>query len=406
MADITEQQLMMQDPEVLGLQRQRALANLLTGQAFNQPQGQMISGHYVKPSALQQALPMINAAIGGLTNANLDTKQTELAAALRGRNAAEIQEYSRLQQIDPAKAIQYGLNSQNPTLKSIVAEDLKTQKYSEGDIGQRRSLATGLMETVGRGGEKYRAPLQIDTGTSIEIRDPKDPTKVLQVLPKTHVFAPHANQLVPVQGGFAEYNPNTKTFLPIGGGQGGAAGTPTGALMPPLPGPLQTQASSINEQKSTINDVLKAVEGNRQYFGAKYAAPGILAGELGTSKMNQKLPSDAVEARSQVFNTASSVIKERAGTAQSKNESAIIMRFLPSEFDTDKVIIDKLNGFNKYLESKEKGISPVVGAIQTYRPGTTQTSAVTTGNKTQNFDPALLQFMTPEQQALFKQPGN
>ena len=70
--NLTENQFLATDPEVLGLQRQRQLANLLTGQAFNQPQGQMISGHYVAPSALQQALPMINAAIGGLTNANLD----------------------------------------------------------------------------------------------------------------------------------------------------------------------------------------------------------------------------------------------------------------------------------------------------------------------------------------------
>jgi hypothetical protein len=29
----------------------------------------------------------------------------------------------------------------------------------------------------------------------------------------------------------------------------------------------------------------------------------------------------------------------------------------------------------------------------------------TTENKTQNFDPALLQYMTPEQQALFSKPG-
>ena len=83
--NLSDQQFLSQDPEVLGLQRQRQLANLLTGQAFNAPQGQVISGHYVKPSALQQALPMINAAIGGMTNANLDTKQTELAAALRGK---------------------------------------------------------------------------------------------------------------------------------------------------------------------------------------------------------------------------------------------------------------------------------------------------------------------------------
>jgi len=406
MADLTEQQLLSTDPEVLGLQRQRALANLLTGQAFNQPQGQMISGHYVRPSALQQALPMINAAIGGLTNANLDTKQTELAAALRGQKAEAFTKFQELMSNPETRGEAMKYAAGNQYLQPLAQELMKGMKLGEGEKFVMPNLGGGAPVELASGGTKYRAPLQIDTGTAIEIRDPNDPTKVLQRLPKTHVFAPHASQLVPVAGGFAEYNPNTKTFLPIGGGQGGAAGTPTGALMPPLPGPLQTQASSINEQKSTINDVLKAVEGNRQYFGAKYAAPGIFAGELGTSKMNQKLPSDAVEARSQVFNTASSVIKERAGTAQSKNESAIIMRFLPSEFDTDKVIIDKLNGFNKYLESKEKGISPVVGAIQTYRPGAAQTSAVTTGNKTQNFDPALLQFMTPEQQALFKQPGN
>jgi hypothetical protein len=103
MADLTEQQLLSQDPEVLGLQRQRALANLLTGQAFNQPQGQMISGHYVRPSALQQALPMINAAIGGLTNANLDTKQQELAAALRGKQQEAMQNYVKASQGTPAQ---------------------------------------------------------------------------------------------------------------------------------------------------------------------------------------------------------------------------------------------------------------------------------------------------------------
>jgi hypothetical protein len=123
MADLTEQQLLSTDPEVLGLQRQRALANLLTGQAFNAPQGQMISGHYVKPSALQQALPMINAAIGGLTNANLDTKQTELAAALRtqGDAAAKyvIDTYKQDPQLALAKASQY---QQFPQVKALLPQ--------------------------------------------------------------------------------------------------------------------------------------------------------------------------------------------------------------------------------------------------------------------------------------------
>jgi hypothetical protein len=103
MADLTEQQLLSTDPDVLGLQRQRKLAELLTGQAFNAPQGQMISGRYVKPSNLQQALPMISAAIGGLTNANLDTKQTELAAALRNKQQEAMQNYIKASQGTPAQ---------------------------------------------------------------------------------------------------------------------------------------------------------------------------------------------------------------------------------------------------------------------------------------------------------------
>jgi len=147
----TDLQFLSTDPEVLGLQRQRQLANLLTGQAFNQPQGQMISGHYVKPSALQQALPMINAAIGGLTNANLDTKQQELAAALRGRQQDVVQRYmgAKTPQEQFAIANEQYAPSQ---LKSTAYEMLKPQvlaadstivKPSFGAEGGYQTMATG-----------------------------------------------------------------------------------------------------------------------------------------------------------------------------------------------------------------------------------------------------------------------
>jgi hypothetical protein len=247
MADLTEQQLLSQDPEILGLQRQRALANLLTGQAFNAPQGQMISGRYVKPSGLQQALPMINAAIGGLTNANLDEKQVALAAALRGKQAQDIQTYAELQKTDPAKAIQFGLTSQNPTLKAIVAEDLKTQKYGEGEIGKRMNLSTGLMETIGQGNPKYRPPLHYDLGNYISVHgDPNDPTKETQRLPK-NVAPGEAARLafegIPVSGSGSQlqgqpqvYPQGQPTGQPMGQPQAMPQGQATNQLplMPPL----------------------------------------------------------------------------------------------------------------------------------------------------------------------------
>jgi hypothetical protein len=138
--NLTDTQFLNQDPEVLGLQRQRALANLLTGQAFNAPQGQVISGHYVKPSALQQALPMINAAIGGMTNANLDTKQQELAAALRQKQSAQFEQYGQLEQKDKAAALRFALGSDNPTLRDIAKEELKGVKLEKGAIFNKPTL--------------------------------------------------------------------------------------------------------------------------------------------------------------------------------------------------------------------------------------------------------------------------
>jgi len=354
MALTPEQEALDFNPELQDVSRQRKLAELLLAKGLQQPQGQMISGHYVAPSWTQQLAPMANVLAGQAIGERADTKQTELASALRQKQTQQIEQYGELEKTDKAAALRYALGSDNPILRDMAKEELKGITLNEGAIHKKTSLSGVVTEQKGN-----------DKLHSVDGNLVNSQGQLVFKAPK--VFAPHANQLVPVQGGFAEYNPNTKTLTPIGGGQGGASGTPTGALMPPLPGPLQTQASSINEQKSTINDVLKAVEGNRQYFGTKYAAPEIIAGEFGASKMNEKLPSSAVEARTQVFNTASAVIKERAGTAQSKNESAIIMRFLPSIYDNDKVIIDKLNGFNKYLESKEKGITPTIGAIPAYR---------------------------------------
>ena len=128
--NLSDQQFLSQDPEVLGLQRQRQLANLLTGQAFNAPQGQMISGHYVKPSALQQALPMINAAIGGMTNANLDEKQVALAEALRGRSTEEMNKYAQLAKVDPNAAAEFARSAKTPELRAIGLKSLTPEEYT------------------------------------------------------------------------------------------------------------------------------------------------------------------------------------------------------------------------------------------------------------------------------------
>ena len=71
------------------LNRQQQMASMLM-QQNQQPQGQMISGHYVAPSWSQQLAPVANMLAGAYLTKQGDTKATELAQALReGKNASE-----------------------------------------------------------------------------------------------------------------------------------------------------------------------------------------------------------------------------------------------------------------------------------------------------------------------------
>ena len=175
--NLSDQQFLSQDPEVLGLQRQRQLANLLTGQAFNAPQGQVISGHYVKPSALQQALPMINAAIGGMTNANLDTKQTELAAALRGKQQEAVQKFVNAQ--TPQERFAAGTSQYAPAELQKTAYGMVTpQKLAEGETINQLNMGTGQYEPMAQGGQKI-APEVRQAMQTLGINKPLD-----QLLPQ------------------------------------------------------------------------------------------------------------------------------------------------------------------------------------------------------------------------------
>lgn len=181
-AYLTDQQVLAQNPEASDLSRQRKLAEMLTLQAFQQPQGGLVSGHYVAPSWTQQLAPLVSGLAGQQMNKSLDEKQLALADALRQKQTAQIEQYGQLQQKDPDAALRFALSSDNPILRDIAKEELKGIKLGEGEIYSRRNLGGGVTEM--KGGEKYHAPIHVDAGSYIELRDPKDPTKVLQRIAK------------------------------------------------------------------------------------------------------------------------------------------------------------------------------------------------------------------------------
>jgi len=348
MALTPEQQALDFNPELQDVSRQRKLADLLMSQGMQQPQGQMISGHYVAPSWTQQLNPIANIIAGEAVGNRADTKQTQIAEALRNKK------------LEVQQAIQ--------------------QKIDSGDLKGALGIAT---QNEQYGGKEFIAPLM---GNVIpKAAEPKvvgnyligPDGKVVFKAPKE--YAPHAPQLVQTANGFVSYNPNTGAVTPVQApaGMGGGAG---GALMPPPSADVSKDIKELNQQKSIINAAIQGVEKHRQYFGGKYAAPELLGGEIGQAAMNAKLPEGAVEARSNVFNTASAVIKERAGTAQTPGEKTIIMRFLPSIYDTDATVIKKLNAYNQYIENKATGTTSVPGAVPAYQGQPTPNApAATTG---------------------------
>jgi hypothetical protein len=338
---LTEQAGLIQSPEVVGLERQRKLADLLTSQAFQSPQGQMISGQYVKPATTQQLQPLLSALLANNMNQNLDEKQTQLAAALRGKQAQDIQTYAELQKTDPSAALRFAIGSDNPTLKTLAADELKGMKLGEGETFTRPSLSGGVTEL--KGGAKFHAPISIDTGNSTILLDPMTKQKIAEY-PKAH--QPVAGQVVETANGPMLINTRTGSATPIMG----AGGQP---LAPKLSAEQSKDITSINQQRATIEGALKSVEANPTAFTfSRGAAQNLPYGESLVGRMDK--PENAA-ARAYVFNNVSAVIKERAGTAQSAQELQRINSFMPAVTDNAKQIENKLGGFKTYLRDLETG---------------------------------------------------
>jgi len=150
---LTDQSVLGASPDVMGLERQRKLAEALTSQAFAQPQGQMISGHYVRPAWSQQLAPVLSAAVGLGMNESLDKKQLALAEALRGKQQEVMQAWSEAK--TPQEKFAIGTSQYAPKeLQAATYEMLKPQKLGEGETNSQMNFGTGAYEPMAQGGAK------------------------------------------------------------------------------------------------------------------------------------------------------------------------------------------------------------------------------------------------------------
>jgi len=368
----TDLNQLLANPELAGFERQRKMAQMLVQQGQKTPQGQMIGNIYVGASPWEFLGNMAQQYVGEKELKNIDQKELELAKALRQKEVEDLTKFSELQyggkqipaqaqagpmpdggnipigttlsEPNPMAAFQVAAQSQSPIVRAQLAEMLKGQKFAEGEVMQRYNPATGKMETTGQGAAKYRAPIQIDTGTAIELRDPLDPTKVISRIGKSQM--PTAGQVVETANGPMLIDTRTGAAKPIMS----ATGEP---LAPKLTSEQSKDITAINQQRSTIEGALESVKQNPKAFSfSRGASQNLPFGESLAGRFDTEQNSAA---RAYVFNNVSAVIKERAGTAQSAQELQRINSFMPAVTDNAKQIENKLAGFKQYLSDLEKG---------------------------------------------------
>jgi hypothetical protein len=133
--------------------RQQQMADLLMQQGLQgQPQGQMVSGHYVKPSWAQQLAPVANQALGLYAGYQADKAQTDLAAALRGKQEEIMTKWANA---TPAEKFALGTSPYAPKgLQAATWERLKPQNLPEGATIAEYDINKGAYTPTAQGGPK------------------------------------------------------------------------------------------------------------------------------------------------------------------------------------------------------------------------------------------------------------
>ena len=113
-------------PEILALERQKKLADLLQARALEQPQGQMVSGRFVAPSIIQQLAPLANAYMGRKAGEDVESRQSKLANLMRGQQSTEIKNIlGAFEGGDQSKALELAATGQTPFSQTVAGEMVK-----------------------------------------------------------------------------------------------------------------------------------------------------------------------------------------------------------------------------------------------------------------------------------------
>ena len=412
------------NPDVLALDRQRAMAQMLLKQGMETPQGQMIGNRYVGAHPLQFLGGLAQQYLAQNELKDIDTKQIELAKRLREQEGTDLAKFSELQYgsqgqagvpaliqqgptqtggnipvqpaipaipgvaPDPMAAYQFAAKSQSPLVRSQLAEMLKGQKLGEGEVYQRYNPSTGKMEVTGQGAPKYHAPISIDTGNSTILLDPMTKQKIAE-FPKAH--QPVAGHVFEGENGPMLIDTRTGQAKPImAGGQPLTGGKP----LTETQGNATAFGIRMKESNAILNDledkgitntgvtrsVVSGVAGMTPFMGEKLqqgvsSAMNVLPGALGGPSGEQQ----QVKAARTNFITA--VLRKESGasipTGEYYNED---QKYFPQIGDSQETIKQKRHARETAIKAIEIQAGPGKKQIQQFEAP--QTPMYATDGKT------------------------
>ena len=379
---LTDAAIMGSSAEGSDIQRQRKLADLLTANAFSQPQGQMISGHYVPPSWTQQLAPLVSGLSGAMLGSNVEKKQEALAKQLRNEEATAIEQYQKIKQNQGTAAANAFLAKQPSALlrqtglKELLAPPQTKEVNEGGKIFEKD--ASGQWKEVAAGGQKYHAPISIDTGNSTILLDPVTRQKIAE-FPKAH--QPVAGQVLETENGPMLINTRTGSAQPImAGGQPLAGGKPLtesqgnatafGMRMKESNGLLNNLEDKGVTNTGIARSTIGGIVGMTPFVGEKMqqgvqSGMNLLPGALGGPSAEQQ----QVDAARKNFITA--VLRKESGAAISPSEFYTeSQKYFPQPGDSDAVIKQKRHARDTAIKAME---------IQA-GPGKRQIEQIDTGN--------------------------
>lgn len=399
MADIT-------NPEMIGLENQRAMAQALLKRGMQTPESQMVSGRFVGASPLQYLGNLFNQYVGQKGLESVDAQQLALAEKLRQQGATEVGDILTLAQGRPELPSQElaGPSYQGvaPSIQyPAVAGDTQAAlaKALTGVSPQAQALAPSLLQNLLP--KKTEKLIEYDTykkeGGKKSFSDwSKEITPAEQArldIDRQRLGLEAANQnkaqFLETPNGYIAVNPkNPNQAIPVMlNGQ-------------PIMGknPLnETQAKASLYQGTMLNSTkeMKNLE-DKGFNPASFKTQAQLS-MGGTATGNAMMPEDAQRYKQASDAFANSYIRFQSGAGINQDE---IQRNLKNMMPA---IGDKPGQIEQKQRAREEAIKlmGLVAGPGNQLANNPQMPSVSKTNAPTKIDPALLQYMTPEQRKLF-----